>query len=222
MRKENLVQTIALKRVKSFLIKGQKLILVDAGNPDDGKAILEHIRDRSIHPEEIDVILVTHAHPDHAGGLKELIEATNARVLVQHKGADNLKEGKSQSAEPTNMSGKIVKTFLPSTELPQIEPNIIISGKYDLNKVGVEGKIIHTPGHTPDSISIILNSREAIVGDLIMGGFIRKGTPKYPIFANDLEKVKESIEKVLAHNPKVIYTSHGGPFKKEDIEERLS
>jgi hypothetical protein len=51
-----------------------------------------------------------------------------------------------------------------------------------------------------------------------MGGILRKRTPHFPLFANDLGQLRGSIEKIIQLSPKVIHTSHGGPFSKEAVE----
>jgi len=63
---------------------------------------------------------------------------------------------------------------------------------------------------------VLLDSGEAIVGDLVMGqlmGLIRK--PGAPIVAWDLERNQESVRQLLALSPRVVYVGHGGPFETE-------
>jgi glyoxylase-like metal-dependent hydrolase (beta-lactamase superfamily II) len=50
----------------------------------------------------------------------------------------------------------------------------------DMKAFGVDGKVVCTPGHTAGSISVVLSTGEAIVGDLLMGGMFRSGQPGYP------------------------------------------
>jgi len=78
--------------------------------------------------------------------------------------------------------------------------------------------VVHTPGHTPGSVSVLLDSGEAIVGDLVMGqmmGMLHKPGP--PIVAWDLERNRESVCKLQALSPRVVYVGHGGPF--EDLTD---
>jgi len=74
-----------------------------------------------------------------------------------------------------------------------------------------------TPGHTPGSVSVVLENREVIVDDLIMGGFVRRKRPCNPIFANDINQVKKTIEEIMKNKPRKLYASHGGPFSPEDV-----
>jgi glyoxylase-like metal-dependent hydrolase (beta-lactamase superfamily II) len=92
----------------------------------------------------------------------------------------------------------------------------------DLKKFGVEGKIIHTPGHTPGSVSIALPGGEVIVGDLIMRGMLRWWQPNYPLFADNLAQLKESIQLIMRRKPTKIFCGHGGPFNPKSVLRRFS
>ena len=76
--------------------------------------------------------------------------------------------------------------------------------------------MISTPGHTPGSISIVLVSKEAIVGDLMMAFFSKK-KPKYPMWSTSISEVNESISKIIKFSPEIIYGGHGGPFSAETV-----
>jgi glyoxylase-like metal-dependent hydrolase (beta-lactamase superfamily II) len=65
---------------------------------------------------------------------------------------------------------------------------------------------------------VILPDAWAIIGDLLMGGLVRRRTPHLPLFAKDLLQVKESMRKILGLSPKIIHPSHGGPFTREAVE----
>ena len=67
-----------------------------------------------------------------------------------------------------------------------------------LKKYGIAGKVISTPGHTYGSISLVLESGEAFVGCLAHNRppFVLK--PKLPIYAKDIDQLKESWKVVTA------------------------
>jgi len=76
------------------------------------------------------------------------------------------------------------------------------------------GRVIPTPGYTHGSVSVFLDSGEAIVGDLVMGklmGLLPRPGP--PIVAWDLERNLESVRQLVALSPRVVYVGHGGPFE---------
>ena len=107
--------------------------------------------------------------------------------------------------------------------LSLLQPRIIRDNEdeWRLDKHSVAGQVILTPGHTPGSISVLLDSDEAIVGDLVMGqlmGLIRKPGP--PFVAWDLERNQESVRRLAALSPRIVYVGHGGPF--EDLTSLIN
>lgn len=214
--------SISLGMVKVFLIKGEQPILIDAGNPGSGKKILKKIEEHGIAPEEIKLIIMTHAHSDHFGGLHFLTETLDAKVAIHQQEAENLTNGDDTEVKPVGIKGHLAKMLIPNIpNLKGVSPDIVIQEEMSLEAFGVNGKVIHTPGHTPGSVSVILDSGEAIVGDLIMGGFIRSDTPDFAIFAFDTDQIKESVKKVLSYEPKTVYVSHGGPFSAKEVAEKF-
>ncbi|MEF8874473.1 MAG: MBL fold metallo-hydrolase [Candidatus Thermoplasmatota archaeon] len=212
---------IDLGTVKAFLIRGEKNFLVDAGNPGDAEDILDEVMKEGVEPDDIDSIIITHVHPDHAGSLRELKEKTRARVVIHEKEAENILRGDFLDAPPTCLKGRILSFFLSifgSGESKGTEPDILVGERFDLSEFGVKGRVVHTPGHTPGSISIVLDSGEAVVGDLVMGGLL-SSKPERPIFAYDLEEAERSLKKLLKDDVKIrkFYASHGGPFSREKI-----
>jgi len=73
--------------------------------------------------------------------------------------------------------------------------------------------VIPVPGHTPGSIAILLDSGEAIVGDIAMRMIGRSKKPGRPILAWDLALNEESVRRLAALNPRLVYSGHGGPFQ---------
>jgi glyoxylase-like metal-dependent hydrolase (beta-lactamase superfamily II) len=99
------------------------------------------------------------------------------------------------------------------------DTDIILTGDDDglLAGIGIDGKIIHTPGHTPDPISVILTDGSAIVGDAAMNFMEFCRTRHRPTYMNDLEETYQSWEKLREHGAQVIYPSRGDPFAAEEL-----
>jgi glyoxylase-like metal-dependent hydrolase (beta-lactamase superfamily II) len=92
-----------------------------------------------------------------------------------------------------------------------------------LDEYGLAGRVISTPGHTPGSVSVLLDSGEAIVGDMVIGDFfwlLRRPGP--PLIAWDLERNWESARRFLGLSPRIVYVGHGGPFQPEDLVSLIS
>jgi hydroxyacylglutathione hydrolase len=165
---------ISLSTVKSFLIKGDKNILIDTGYPGNASRILKELTANSVSPHDVNLILITHSHHDHFGSASELRERTGAKVAAHRLEVEALRLGMNKDLSPYGIKGRFA-TLFSSKKLKTagIVPDIIIEQDMCLEEFGVKGKVISTPGHTSGSISVILDNGEAIVADLMMGQFVR-------------------------------------------------
>jgi len=186
---------------------------------------------------EIKYLLLTHYHDDHAGFGAQLIKETEAR-LIAHKNAVPLLE-KGISINPfvdkkgrnlnfcVKMLNYFHSMFISRTfTYPPIKiknTDIVIESDDDevLKEIDIEGKILHTPGHTSDSISVLLSDGSAIVGDAAVN-FLNICHIKYrPIYAENYEDVFKSWDKLIRYGAKIIYPAHGNPFNVEKLELQL-
>lgn len=213
---------VKLGVVKSFIVKGEKAVIVDTGYAGNGDKILRCLHENFIKPTDISLIIITHGHIDHYGSAEELKKITGAPIAIHRADAEYLIKGINYIDTPAGLSGHIIKSLFIRTDRSVSKPlkvDIVFDSDVDLHEFGVSGRVIHTPGHTEGSISLILSGGKAIVGDLIMGGILFKKVPHYPLFANDISKLRASIRKIIQLSPNVIYVSHGGPFSNVVVEK---
>jgi hydroxyacylglutathione hydrolase len=106
--------------------------------------------------------------------------------------------------------GIIISKFFKNPAFSAVNQDILVDDELKLNEFGVDGSLVHTPGHTPSSLTIVLPSSEIIVGDMLSGKKIKNGYKAYmPIFATDIFELKESLKKITVFSPEKIYNSHG-------------
>ena len=212
---------IPLGHVNAFLLRGTRPVLVDTGFPGSAPKILAALQKEGINPWELALIVITHAHLDHTGSAAALAGATGAPVLVHTCEADYVGTGASAPTPPNALLGHLLSLMIgkhpPAPELA-IQPVIRIDTPYRLDAFGVDGTIIPTPGHTNGSLSVILATGECIAGDLVTGMFPAT-KPRLPIFAQDPDAAETSIRTILATDPKIIYSGHGGPFSPGQVQE---
>src|SRR4030042_1307934 len=224
-QKGSMVTQISLGRANVFVIRGKRAVLVDTGFPGSAPAIINSLTRSGIEPGWISLILITHGHSDHFGSAAEMKKQTGAPVAVHKLDAEALTTGQDSSLHPTGAIGRFFLRLMakrgPATA-PPLKPDIIIERELDLKKYGVDGKVIHTPGPTPGSLSMILSSGEVLGGDLIMKGIVRFWQPNYPLFADDMFQLKESLKLILRKKPSKINCTHGGPFNPEAVLRRFS
>ncbi len=206
---------LGLGFVKAFLVRGaEKHVLVDSGTAGNSMKIVAQLECGGVNPLDIWLIVVTHAHADHTGSLADVVQATGAKVAVHRLEAEHVRTGMPPPAAESRLS-RIM--FRPSTK-PRavcVEPDILVDDELDLRPYGVAGKAIWTPGHTRGSVSVFLESGEAIVGDLVLPRYMAFGPPAIAFWAASREDSIASIRKVLDLRPSIILTSHGGPYRPE-------
>lgn len=94
-----------------------------------------------------------------------------------------------------------------------VEPDLLIDDSgLSLEPYGVSGRDVHTPGHTPGSVSVLLETGDAFVGDLAMNGPPLCLRPKLGVFAEDPEQMRVSWKKLLDLGARTIHPAHGKPF----------
>jgi glyoxylase-like metal-dependent hydrolase (beta-lactamase superfamily II) len=208
------ITPIPLGPCTSYLLRGEGAVLVDAGMPGDERRILQALAAADLGPGDIAAIIVTHCHIDHVGGLAKLKELTGATIAVGRADADWLRTGTSPVLRPRSTAGRVLSTVIRPKPYPAVEPDLPVDQELPLELFGLPGRIVATPGHTPGSVSIVLDGREAIVGDLLMA-MVSPRRPTLPIFADDLEQVKTSIRTLLQMGCHRFYLGHGGPCEAE-------
>jgi len=105
---------------------------------------------------ELDVVLITHGHFDHAGGAAELASATGARIEGPHRGDKALLDSLAQMGQ---------RHGLPSRE---VTPDRWLQDGDQIRVGEVVIDVLHCPGHTKGHVAYFCNSaRQAFVGDIL-------------------------------------------------------
>lgn len=211
-----------------YIIKDKGVVLVDAAFPGSAKSFSRLLARHKIKPEEIQLIIPTHGDFDHAGGSKELKELTGAKIVMHEKDMDLLEQGLFHWPKGVTPWGKISRTMMipfvkKMVKFPGEKVDVVVGDDgLSLEEYGIPGKVIHTPGHTTGSISVLLNSGDAFVGCLAHNRLPFVLKPKLPIYAKDLELLKESWLKVINMGAVTIYPGHGKAFPVEKITRFLN
>ena len=204
------VISINLGMVKAFLIRGKKYILVDTGLPQSYEKIKKFFSENKIEPKDISLIILTHNHIDHSGGIIKMKALTGAKVLIHKKESAYLARGISTPVQARSIIAKIIMKLMKKPIIEGFKADFIIEDDFDLRPFGVNGKVIHTPGHTEGSLSILLGNGEAIVGDLISGKQKKNcNLAKYPFIWNNMSDLKNSMKMLLGKGAKLFYNAHG-------------
>jgi glyoxylase-like metal-dependent hydrolase (beta-lactamase superfamily II) len=207
---EGKVAPFNVGHVNVYLIETESgHILVDTGMPNAGHRLDEVFEGAGVDPRSVQLIVVTHGHMDHVGSIAYAQQITGAKALCHRSISDGLLNGEVEPAIPQNLVGRLLNllTGLAGSRFKGTKPDVLVDDEFDLHEYGIAGKIIHTPGHSPSSVSIMLENGEALVGDLVRPQ--RDGRLGLGMFYEDKETLLKSLVRVADFEPKRIYLSHG-------------
>lgn len=206
------VYQITFRGVNVLVIAEAELTIIDTGFRASVPKITDFVRSLGRSPEEISLIIITHNHFDHAGGLSELRKLTGARVAA-HK------------ADIYDVNGRLPYPRLVQKTL-QVRPFAALrsflgvgSGDVDIQLSGGEVlqplgglEVIHAPGHTPGSICLLSPQHKLlIVGDALIK---HTRTIHFPhkSASTDLSQAMESVKRLAALDVEIICFGHGQPL----------
>jgi glyoxylase-like metal-dependent hydrolase (beta-lactamase superfamily II) len=220
------IHTVPLGFDHAYIIQEQGTIMIDGGAPKQAKSFSKALENASIKPEEVQLIVLTHGHWDHIGSAKEIKEITGAKIAM-HQREKHWLESSLKPMPPGvttwgHIFGSIIKVFLPLIHIPATDVDVVLGDEeVSLAEYGIQGKVVYTPGHSSGSVSVLLETGDAFVGDMAMNKFPLRLSPGLPIFAEDWTQLMESWKQLLNLGVKTIYPSHGEPFPADIIREAL-
>ena len=214
----------------TVLVENGSAILVDAGPWGSQGLILDGLRSLGLNRENLKMVVITHAHPDHAGGLKGLVEGPGIPVGVHRNEADVV-EGRVPTPSPlrNHLLGKITQPAFRKLLGSPVPVNQRLEDG-DLIPFGTEVRVVHLPGHTEGSIGIHLpRKRTIIVGDALQYKLGRRLSPPAGSVTQDLGKAMSSLEKLSGMDFDTICFSHFPPMRtggasalREMMRQRVS
>ena len=204
-------------------------VMIDTGYEDCLSGVKKKLERFGISLSEIKYVFLTHAHDDHAGFLNELMhENQELKVIMSDKSMPTLKRGQNSfeggcSTFLAWVFCKFMAVFGKAEHrFPCIESKfddrlieIIEENKGELEEL-LQGKILFTPGHTCDSISLKIENK-IFCGDAAMNGF--PSMKRLIIWIEDIELFEKSWEVLLSEDVEFIYPAHGNPFSKNDLKK---
>ncbi len=227
MIKTNEFQSIKLSFTNCYFLRcNEGYLLIDTSYPKDYEKFEKKIEKIDIKLSDIRYLFLTHHHDDHAGFAAKLVEETGAKIIVHKNALPYLQQGiPEEDSQPINkrvkFTFKLFEGFHDFGFPPVIlsENDIILNGDNHelLKKLGIDGSILYTPGHTSDHLAIVLANGNAFVGDVAMNFLKFTGIKRRPIFVQDINTVFESWQKLIDHGAKSIYPAHGKPFDAKDL-----
>lgn len=200
--------------------------MIDAGPPGRERAIQRWFKAIDLSPEDLQLVVLTHGHFDHAGTAKWLREFTGASIAIHEMEREWLENGTVVFPEAVSAWGRIMisigKLAKPWIRFSGTEADIVFGSEgFDLARYGIAGEVIHTPGHTTGSVSVLLETGDAFIGCLAHSDFPFRYGPGLPILADEPRSLHSSWKLLLEKGAKTIYPAHGKPFSAEVMRRIL-
>jgi endoribonuclease LACTB2 len=207
---------------RSFLLPcPDGFMLIDTGYSHNYNAFVKLLGKHSIKLQQIKYLLLTHHHHDHTGFASHLRKQSGCKLIAHQNARPYLSSGTiSTNLKPLNSCIRRL-LFLLGPLMPKavFEPvdlqqdDIVMKGQaMDIsNLLGYSGHIIHTPGHSTDSISLVLGNGHAFVGDVMMN-LPLCGLKKRPFLIEDANAVQNSWKALKDAGAKWYHPAHGKGF----------
>ena len=208
---------------------------VDTGYEHDYPIYRRNLARVGVAMENIQTLVLTHHHDDHAGFLNKLTRDTSVTIIAHEQAGALLKSGKNDKTHGGGYVNGFIKlvaglkmrldprwtlTFPPFTLR---ESDILLAGDDNrvLRRLGVAGQILYTPGHSIDHISIVLDTGDAFCGDSAANFLLWAGTNYCTVFMTDMDEAYGSWQKMLDAGAQVIYPAHGRPFPADRLHQNM-
>ncbi|KAG2389418.1 hypothetical protein C9374_013978 [Naegleria lovaniensis] len=201
-----------------------KYILIDTATIGDELKLIDKLEKvAGITPNDLSLIIITHAHFDHAGCVWYFKKHyPHIKVAVPALEADRFRLGDPAPSVPTGLAARILKIRGNRKELKKIEPDILFHGGESLEEFGVHAQVLQLKGHTEGGISIVLNNKKAaIINDLMGGGFLKYGKPAYHFFLYDRIEILKNIKMLYEEGFEAFLVTHGYAFTRKPLKDWL-
>jgi N-acyl homoserine lactone hydrolase len=183
----------------AILIEGDQRILVDTGHVGRRTTLEAALADRGLRPADVDVTVMSHAHWDHAQNF-DLFD--HAPMLIHSAERKYARQPHRNDWATPQWTGAMIETQSNIVEVEdghEIEPGV---------------RIAHTPGHSPGSISVLVDTDDgtvAVTGDVLHFARVALTKVNPLIFWNE-DQARASIERII-DDADLIYPGHDRPFR---------
>lgn len=205
-------------RCNCFAIgNGNDFALVDTGRITAWKRLRKNLEALGVRRGNLAALVLTHAHFDHAENAAR-VKAEYGTMLISHAAEGGfLAEGDCPlpggSIFPTRVvMGLFGERLRARFRYDPVAPDVTVDERLDLGYLGFDAYLLHTPGHSAGSMSVIAGSEIALAGDTLFG--VIPGSVFTP-FADDIPLMVRSWKKLIETGCRLYLPAHGGPVTRE-------
>ena len=194
------IYELKYSNTNTYLIENEKYrILFDTGWAGTFSMFCRELGELKIPIQSIDYIIISHFHPDHMGIAQEIADY-GAKIIAVDVQMPYLHSSDAVFAKENK------NKFIPIKDENIVKVKVSDSRCF-FKTLKINGELIHTPGHSEDSISLSLDSGDLFVGDL---------NPLYELELFKGTQIGESWKKLLELKPKVVHYGHAKTATLDD------
>jgi glyoxylase-like metal-dependent hydrolase (beta-lactamase superfamily II) len=215
----NIIQILSGRSNVFLLTDGNKNILIDTSTIYMRNLLKKRLFKLNI--SKIDYLILTHSHSDHAGNSHWIKERFKSKVFIQKSESSYLTSGKNVLPKGTTwitrlLVNPLTKMLCSYVSYEPCQYDYLVDQVFDLNSFGFNAILLHTPGHTIGSLSVIVDKEVALVGDTMFGIF--RGSV-FPPYADDINQMINSWGILLETNCSIFIPSHGSANSRAAVQK---
>jgi glyoxylase-like metal-dependent hydrolase (beta-lactamase superfamily II) len=207
------------------------LLLVDAGWAGKYKRFRRELHRLDLDVRCIRFVMVTHHHHDHVALIPSIRKDADCRLIVHRDEIGYMRAGTTHTENTKQYNiglrllDRLISPFVKHAYDPiELNENDVVVGgdDYDISDLtGIQGRVVHTPGHSRGSISLVLADGRSFVGDVAMNMLRVFGHGYRPIEAESYSDVYDSWARLLDAGTRHVYPSHGRSFSADRLGKLL-
>lgn len=181
-----------------YLLESQgESCIIDTGAGRSMGLILDNIRNTGVDLQSIRYIIVTHGHIDHIGGLKQIKEAVPAEIIAHRLDLPAIEEGRPE----------LTAAAWYGVKYEGVKVDQVLDQDQGFRVGEVTVQCVHTPGHTPGSISVYadLNNKRILFAQDVHGPFMSE-------WGSDKKEWSKSMQYLIGLNADILCEGHYGIY----------
>ena len=191
-----------------YLLNLGELVLIDSGAGWSVDKIIDHVKRLGFDPFNLSTILLTHCHIDHIGGAPDIRKKYGSKIYIHKLDAPPLEDG-----DPVLTAANWYQTTFYPTPV-----DVKISSSEEVLRIGGEKIVcLHTPGHTPGSLSIYIDKdgKRVLFGQDLHGPLLKE-------FGSNLDDWDQSTKTLLDLDADILCEGHFGIYRtKKEVREYI-
>lgn len=192
----------------AYLILGNEPVLIDCGGVEGYPALKRNLAELGVQPQQITKVIATHGHWDHVSGFAPLSEESEAQLWIHGNDRWQVEHGDDDRTG----------AFLYGKTFPPVKVHGTLTHGEKLMIGNFVLEVIHTPGHSPGSVCILLTQgthKVLIAGDTLWGGYHDK-------VGSNLEAWKGSLDRLLTYDFELMTFGHLPPTLVYDAKKKVA